>query len=161
MLNVSITESINLSSVLITEVECWGSLSNITAYSPSGALYTTDYDVRNGDERFFWDFGVESVGAFFEANCYDIVCPINVIELDDTKKLQVLQEMYPNDDDQVEYYMSLKSDADRYNFVPEEYVGQGASQTSPVSSPVSPSSPVFDLFASPSTSPKVCRDSIR
>jgi hypothetical protein len=152
LLNVSITEAKNIDSVLIQEVECWGSLTNVTAHSPSGVLYTTDYDVRNGDERFLWDFGVEAVGAYFQATCLDLVCPLDdLVALDDGKKLEVLQQIYPNDDDLVDYYMSLKSDADRYNFDPLGFGSAAQSPSSPVSSPV----------ASPTAEPKVCRDGSR
>ena len=146
LLNVSITEAKNIDSILIQEVNCWGSLTNITAHSPSGALYTTDYDVSNGDERFLWDFGIEAVGAYFQATCLDLVCPLDdLVALDDGKKLEVLQQIYPNDDDLVDYYMSLKSDADRYNFDPAGYVGNSAPTATP----------------SPTVEQKVCRGGSR
>jgi hypothetical protein len=148
LLNVSITEAQNIDSILIQEVECWGRLTNVTAHSPSGVLYTTDYDVRNGDERFLWDFGVEAVGAYFQATCLDLVCPLDdLVALDDGKKLEVLKQIYPNDDDLVDYYMSLKSDSDRYNFDPAGYDGNSAQ--APTASP------------SPTVEQKVCRDGSR
>ncbi|KAL3916725.1 MAG: hypothetical protein SGILL_005046 [Bacillariaceae sp.] len=79
-LNIEVTSGDILDSVIIQDVSCYGSLEDITACTnPGGSVYSSDLDLQNGDERFFWDMGGQSeVGASMAVSCPDLVCPINL-----------------------------------------------------------------------------------
>lgn len=78
-LEIEITNSQVVEKIVIKEANCLGSLTDITAVSPSGSLYTTDLGLVNGDERFMWDFeDGEQVGTYLTVGCLDLNCPTNL-----------------------------------------------------------------------------------